>query len=345
MYYYSPSGEIIARIRNLTAHDYGCTRLVIDRAGTGAARFWNNNKKNYLMDKTFRVFPATGNPTGKYEITLYVTQAEKEGWEQATTNTWDQIQIVKTSGAISEVTPQNSQPNNNGTVQTVANPVRGVFGNGYTLTFTFENGFGGFGAGTPGRMNNVLVSAGPRGGNGQSRVSGSMPKDPPAPIEVAWTTDAEEQSTFFELEKSYDGIKFHRIATLPAARNSTSERQYSYSDKEDVELNYYRVTLHHADGRLITSNVAFWKKEISTQAMIVMTNPFREQISVRFTKIPTGPVNLNLYDMQGRLVHSYKNAADQTIVMNLPGGKLSSGVYTLDALVDGKHYREKLVKQ
>jgi hypothetical protein len=177
LYFYSPSGEIIARIRNLSAHDYGCTELKIDRAGTGATRFWNNNKKNYLMDKTFFVSPASGNPAGRYEITLYFTKEEKEGWEQATTNSWDQIQMVKTAGPVSTVTPQNAQPNNNGTVQTVGDPVRGVFGNAYTLTYTFENGFGGIGAGMPGRMNNVLVSAGPKGsGNGQARSS--LPVDP-----------------------------------------------------------------------------------------------------------------------------------------------------------------------
>ena len=68
---------------------------------------------------------------------------------------------------------QNAQPNNNGTVQTVGNPVRGVFGNGYTLTYTFENGFGGIGAGMPGRMNNVLVSAGPKG-SGNSTDQGKF---------------------------------------------------------------------------------------------------------------------------------------------------------------------------
>ena len=147
------------------------------------------------------------------------------------------------------------------------------------------------------------------------------------------------------MEKSYDGIKFHRIATLNASRNSSSEREYAYTDKENVELNYYRVTLHHSDGRRIASNVAFVKKEIASQKMIVMSNPFRDQVSVRFTKLPTAPVTLNLYDMQGRMVKSYKNSAAQTAVMNLAGEKLSSGVYVIDALVDGKHYREKVVKQ
>ena len=103
--------------------------------------------------------------------------------------------------------------------------------------------------------------------------------------------------------------------------------------------------MHHSDGRLITSNVAFVKKEIAAQNMIVMNNPFREQIGVRFTKLPTGPVILKLYDMKGRLIKSYTNGVAQTAVMNLAGEKLSSGVYIIDAFVDGKHYREKLVKQ
>jgi len=261
-----------------------------------------------------------------------------------TTNNWDQIQMVKTSGPISAVTPQNAQPNNNGTVQAVGNPVREIFGNGFTLTYIFENGFGGIGAGMPGRMNNVLVSAGPKGGgNGQTRIS--LPVDPQAPTEVKWTTDSENESTFFEVEKSYDGIKFNRIATLNASRNSTSEREYSYTDKENVELNYYRVTLHHSDGRLITSNVAFVKREIAVQNMVVMSNPFRDQVSVRFTKLPTNPITLKLYDMQGRMIKSFKNGAAQTVVMDLGGEKLSGGVYVIDALVDGKHYREKVVKQ
>ena len=345
LYYYSTSGEIIARVRNLSAYDYGCTQVVIDRAGTGASRFWNANKKNFLLDKTFRVIPAVANPAGKYEITLYFTKEEKEGWEKATTNSWNEIQIVKTSGPISEVTPQNAQPNNGGTVQTVDNPVRGVFGNSYTLTFTFENGFGGFGAGMPGRMNNVIVSAGSRNG-GQSRPGSSgISNTVSGPIEIKWTTDTETNSKYFELEKSYDGVSFHRIATVPAANQSSVERNYSYTDNEIVELNYYRVRLKHTDNSVTTSNIAMVKNENARQNMLVLTNPFRDNVMVRFAKVPTGPVTLKLYDMKGSLVKSYRTTPAETVIMTLPGAALSSGVYYLDAVVDGQRYRQKLVKQ
>jgi hypothetical protein len=157
IYYYSSTGQIIARVRNLTPHNFGCTRVNIDRAGTGATRFWNNNKKNYLADKTYQLLPDMNNPTGSYELTLYYTNAEKMGWEAATGNSWNDIQMVKVSGRIADVTPQNSQPNNNGTVQAVVSTIKGTYGSGHTLTAILSGG-GGIGVGTPGRQFNNLLT-------------------------------------------------------------------------------------------------------------------------------------------------------------------------------------------
>ncbi len=252
LYYYSPSGQIIARIRNLSGHNYGCTKVNIDRAGTGATRFWNNNKKNYLMDKTFQVLPDMKNSSGRYEITLYFSNAEKLGWEAATGNSWNDIQLVKVSGKISDVTPQNSQPNNNGTVQEVINATRGTYGGGHTLTAIFETGFGGFGAGTPGRQfNNATVS-------------------------------------------------------IP-----------------EVFLN-----------------------ENADQKLVVLNNPFDNQIRMRFVKTPSSKVAMKLYDVQGRLVANSITAGGQTITFNVSEDKaLKAGIYFLEVKADGERYRIKVMKE
>ena len=75
--YSSTDGELLARIQNLSSHDYGCTSIEIDRAGTGASQFWNTNTPNYLMNKTFRVIPANNNSSGQYTITLYTCHQQK----------------------------------------------------------------------------------------------------------------------------------------------------------------------------------------------------------------------------------------------------------------------------
>jgi len=70
-FYDQTSNRLMARIQNLSGFDYGCTQVVIDRAGTNATPFWNTVPANYLMDKTFHVIPTNNNPSGSYNITLY----------------------------------------------------------------------------------------------------------------------------------------------------------------------------------------------------------------------------------------------------------------------------------
>jgi hypothetical protein len=136
----------MARVRNLSSHDYGCTQVTIDRAGTGTKPFLSTDSKWNLMDKTFRITPARNNTSGNYEVTLYFTAAEKAGWESATGNSWNNIKLVKTAGPISSVTP--STPNGGGTIEAVT-PVFGTLGTHFTLSYSFNTGFSGFGAGIP----------------------------------------------------------------------------------------------------------------------------------------------------------------------------------------------------
>jgi trimeric autotransporter adhesin len=329
LYYYGPTGQVIARVRNLSAHNYGCTQVVIDRAGTGASQFWNFSPANYLMNKTFRIVPGTNNATGRYEVTFYYTRAEKEGWEAATGQSWNNIQLVKVPSAISAVTPLNAQPDGPGTVQVVT-PVRGTFGDGYTLTYTFENGFSGFGAGVPGRINTLLTLTGRLDASG---------------IVLNWTTSAEMGSSMFEVDKSYDRINFRRIGSVPASGTKFTPSSYTLTDPEKVEFNYYRVRMMHADGYVLVSDTILVKNDNAPQQMFVLTNPFQNEIRLRFARVPRSQVVLSLFDMGGKLIRKQSVAPSSTVFFNVSSfSPISSGVYVLDAYVDGKHYTARLKK-
>ena len=144
LFYFDATGKIIASIQNENSFDYGCTSVTIDRAGTGTSQFIDFGLSNYLMNKTYRVIPGNYHADGVYTITLYYTAAEKAGWEAATGNSWSDIQIIKTSGAISSATPAN--PGAAGNIEMVP-PVHGTLGTDFTLSYTFNTGFSGFGAG------------------------------------------------------------------------------------------------------------------------------------------------------------------------------------------------------
>src|SRR5206468_8780050 len=112
-----------------------------------SSTFWNPTPANDVMNKTFKIIPTNDNPSGTYQITLYYTQAEVQGWQTATGQTLGSIQIVKVPTQISNVTPAN--PNGAGPV-TVVTPVVGSLGTNTTLTFTFSNACSGLGAGAVG---------------------------------------------------------------------------------------------------------------------------------------------------------------------------------------------------
>ncbi|MGB8190364.1 MAG: T9SS type A sorting domain-containing protein [Chitinophagaceae bacterium] len=330
LYYYSATGELMAKIKNLSTSNYGCTQVTIDRAGTGVSQFWNRTPANYLMNKTFRIVPATNNPAGKYEVTFYYTKAEKEGWEAATGQSWNNIQLVKVPSAISNVTPLNAQPDGPGTVQVVT-PVRGTLGAHYTLTYTFENGFSGFGAGIPGRMNTILT------------LTGRLNQDW---IVLDWTTSAEISSTEFDVDKSYDGVNFRTLRTVPAAGNKFSPSSYTMNDPDVAQYNYYRIRMKHSDGYLLTSDTILVKNDLIRQQMIVLGNPFSNNISVRFTRLPGSKLLFSLYDASGKLIKRTSQDGGRTVFYTISGqNAVSRGIYMLDVFVDGKHYTARVMKK
>jgi hypothetical protein len=149
VYFYDGSANIMVRIRNLTSFDYGCTQVVIDRAGSSSAQFWNNTPANYLTSKSFKIIPTNNTTTGNYQITLYYTGLEVTGWQTATGQSISSSQVIKISNGfyIPDVTPGVSHVND----VIIATATSALFGtSNRTITSTFTgSGFSGFGIGYP----------------------------------------------------------------------------------------------------------------------------------------------------------------------------------------------------
>ena len=329
VYYFDASGKIIASIQNLSTFDYGCTSVTIDRAGTTASAFTDNNSAHFLMDKTFHVVPTTNNPSGQYTITLYFTQAEKAGWEAATGNTWSHIMLIKTTGAVSLATPAN--PIGAGTIM-YESPVFGTFGSDYTLTYTFSNGFSGFGAGVPpsALALTVLDFNGIQLGNS---------------VNLGWKTAYEKDTKDYEIQRSSDGTQYQSIGIVAAHGTSFSQQNYSFTDNTPEAVNYYRLKVVDEDGTISFSNV-ITVNVASAQNIYVLTNPFTSSIRIGFLNRPKNKVLANLFDANGKklLFKEFSNPGNLIELNNLPSG-LSKGVYVLKIEAGHVVHSFKLIKQ
>jgi hypothetical protein len=166
-------------------------------------------------------------------------------------------------------------------------------------------------------------------------------------ILLQWSTSTETNSRHFELEKSFDGTGYRKIATIPAAGFSNTVKKYSFTDMEKLsEKNYYRLRSVDVDGKNKLSNIVLIKQPDIEQEMIVLGNPFKNNISIRFVKAPETAGELRLTDMAGRLMATQKIAiGQQQIQFILPAGKLSRGVYQLKAEINGRKFIKQVIKE
>jgi trimeric autotransporter adhesin len=286
-----------------------------------------------LMSKTYRVLPASNYSNGSYEITFYFTQAEKQGWETATGQSFSNIQVVKVPNQISSVTPAN--PGGAGAVQVVTPTSVGVAGNLYFITATFNNGFSGFGFGIPGATLPITLL------NFTGKLQGDYSL-------LSWSTSSEQNTNHFDVEKSLDGTTYYKIGEVRAAGNSNSTRNYSLLDKEfALDKNYYRLKTVDNDSRNRISDVVILRNLKNQQSLIVVNNPFRDYIDVRLGKVPQGRVKLQLTDLSGKvlLTQTFTGLSQNILRLNTSSKVSSHGVYILSAEVDGTRYTAKVMKQ
>ncbi len=333
-FYSSADGELLARIQNLSSHDYGCTSIEIDRAGTGSSQFWNTNTANYLMNKTLRVIPANNNASGQYTITFYMTAAEVTGWQTATGQSWANIQMIKLPGQIGNVTPSIPEPDGVGTVQVVT-PTLGTMGTCYTLSYTFSNGFSGFGAGIPGASGTLPIEL--------LSFTGKLQNES---VKLNWSTVFEQNSKGFEIEKSYDGFNFKKIGFVGGAGNSNTTRNYSFTDPQRaIEFNYYRLKLVDIDNTFDYSDVVLVKNMYGRQDVYLAGNPFTDKINIQFAQTPNSKVSVSVYDMKGSKIYEagYNNYVRSALQINL-GNRLAQGIYSVKVETGGKVYNLKAMK-
>jgi hypothetical protein len=320
VYFYDGSGNIMARIRNLTAFDYGCTQLTVDRAGTSTVNFWNNTVSNNLLSKTIKVVPTNNTSTGHYQITLYYTATAVNNWQTATGRLWSEAQAVKVSDGfyIPDITP--AAPHTSSVTVLSATP--GTFGAHYTLTGDFNNtGFSGFGAGVPGFS---LLPINISYFTGAKQAAGHL---------LSWKVDCNATPRVtITLERSSDSRNFSSLYAVTADALRCYQ-PFDYTDNRPLSgMNYYRLKLQDVDGK------------ISYSSIVALLNAFSgfEIVSIAPNPVTQGNFNLNvssavaadmdvfITDKQGRLVKKLKlalTAGFNSIPVNV--SNLAAGSYTV----------------
>ncbi|WNJ16175.1 T9SS type A sorting domain-containing protein [Pontibacter sp. G13] len=334
IHFYSSTGDLIAEIENNSAHDFGCTEIQIDRAGSSTSEFWYaGDPASELMDKTLMITPTTNNATASITYTLYYTAAEVAGWEAATGKSWtSNAKIVKNPGSITNVTPGTPYPDGNNIEQGVSGI--GSYGSGYFIRATFNSGFSGVGTGDPGSapLPVELLEL-------EASTVGEQ-------VLINWATASEQNSQFFEVERLNPQGKFTAIGQVDAAGNSHNTQTYSFWDTQpSTGQNLYRLRSVDVDGSFEHSHIVeAWISLHSTQ-MNVYPNPFVDRISLEIPESLQGAGTLRILNLAGQQLFEsdYKLGINE---LNLSNLDLAQGTYLLQVTDEsGNFVVEKLTKR
>jgi hypothetical protein len=163
-------------------------------------------------------------------------------------------------------------------------------------------------------------------------------------VSLSWLTYAEQNSAYFEVQKSNSGSFAASdrkvVGKVTAAGFSSVQKQYSFTDaKDNSTISYYRLKMVDKDGSFQYSNVVAIRADGLSAGFVYAANPnpFGDHINLGIKMNVKGTATVSLIDLTGRkLVSRQVNLFSGNNNFNLNGlGNLPKGIYILDVSTQG----------
>lgn len=138
-------------------------------------------------------------------------------------------------------------------------------------------------------------------------------------LAIQWSTATENNTAWFEIQKSTDGRIYETIGKVNAQGNSNTLTHYEYRDAVTSSgTTYYRLATVDFDGYREFSNILTYGST-SVASMQVYPNPLEGQSLVLSFRIPhqQGGLNARIMDMSGKQVFfsNLNNEGDESLQM------------------------------
>ena len=159
---------------------------------------------------------------------------------------------------------------------------------------------------------------------------------------MQWKTATEENSGYFNIQRSIDGIRFTTIAKQTASGHSSLPVNYAYTDVNIASINaskvYYRLQEVDKDGKAAYSNIVILVLNKPSVAINVYPNPATDFIIVK--GITNGKAVLQITNMLGEIViqETLNNFVQR---INISG--LTKGAYFVTVFTNDHKQTEKIV--
>jgi|GEM_PF-1669438 len=119
-----------------------------------------------------------------------------------------------------------------------------------------------------------------------------------------WSTAQEQNSDYFQVERSADNQNFTAIGKVSSAHNSTLQTNYSFTDASPLTgNNYYRLKMVDMDGSSTYSKIVVVSfGNTNQQVLATYPNPAHGSFQLLFKNMTQGRYAMNLINSSGQIV-------------------------------------------
>ena len=156
---------------------------------------------------------------------------------------------------------------------------------------------------------------------------------------IEWETLGEENTAWFDVRRSNDGINFTSIARVTATGLPNQRQQYiAYDETPSEGVNYYKIIGHDKDGKTLESAIrSLLFNKLNTMGVTIFPNPGKGVFTLTSKGFNKGVLSLSLIDMVGKKVADKKldvpaGSSRLSFSFNQP---VSPGIYLLDCTANG----------
>jgi len=159
----------------------------------------------------------------------------------------------------------------------------------------------------------------------------------PGVVQLNWITLSEENSEFFQIEKSFSGEDFFSIGRVQAAGDSFEKLSYHFEDEEFKALEvFYRLKIVDLDGSYEYSNSVY--ESLSNTILAIFPNPASSYLDVPLAE--NVDVILSIYDQSGRIM-----LTDKSDIVRKDISTLQNGMYFYRLQIGNSISSGKLIKE
>lgn len=275
------------------------------------------------LQRHFDIEPDANPESATATITLYFTQADFDAYNNFVTTNSLSLGLLPTSGVdngnltITQYHGTGTSPGNyTGTTTLIIPTLTWDVTNSWWVATFDVIGFSGFYAHSGGVPLAISLYDFTARNQGTENI-------------LNWKATTTETADRFLVERSADSRAFNPIGTVNSTNNLEA---YTFTDQQPLQgLNYYRLQLINADGKINYSQVVSVMVKGTGFNVQAFPNPTKEKLTVTLGTTPAADAQIRITDATGRTVRQVAVTA-QEVTIDLKG--LAEGIYLM-------HYQDK----